>query len=41
MDAPHPTLTNNDQLNDQLFATRDRRAERTYRSLGVEYQFVD
>jgi|688.fasta_scaffold719098_2 hypothetical protein len=26
--------------NDRTLLTRDRRAERTYRSLGVEYQFV-
>ena len=27
--------------NGRTLLTRDRRAERTYRSLGVEYQFVD
>jgi hypothetical protein len=27
--------------NRRTLLTRDRRAERTYRSLGVEYQFVD
>ena len=26
--------------NDRVLLTRDRRAERTYRSLGVAYQFV-
>jgi predicted nucleic acid-binding protein len=27
--------------NHRILLTRDRRAERTYRSLGVEYRFVD
>ena len=27
--------------NHRTLLTRDRRAERTYRSLGVEYRFVD
>lgn len=28
-------------VNRRTLLTRDRRAERTYRSLGVEYRFVD